>query len=60
MARGRARHDGRTLVSIMPFADMADRDLQAVISYLRTTAPVTAPAAVREATRPCRGAPTPA
>jgi mono/diheme cytochrome c family protein len=37
-------HDGRTLVPIMPFADMADRDLHAVISYLRTVTPVPEPA----------------
>lgn len=29
-------HDGRPLVPIMPFAEMADRDLEAIVSYLRT------------------------
>lgn len=31
---------GRPLIPIMPFADLADRDLQAIISYVRTLAPV--------------------
>lgn len=31
---------GRPLLPIMPFAEMTDRDLQAVISYLRTLEPV--------------------
>jgi mono/diheme cytochrome c family protein len=29
-------HSGRPLVPFMPFADLADRDLQAIISFLRT------------------------
>jgi mono/diheme cytochrome c family protein len=41
-------HEGKPLVPLMPFADMADRDLQAVISYLRTVAPVSTPAPQHE------------
>jgi mono/diheme cytochrome c family protein len=40
---GVSRHD-RPLLPFMPFADLADADLQAIISFLRTTAPVDAPA----------------
>lgn len=35
---------GRSLVPIMPFAELADRDLQAIISFLRTIEPVPAAA----------------
>lgn len=34
------RRDGRALMPFMPFADLSDEDLRAVISYLRTQAPV--------------------
>jgi mono/diheme cytochrome c family protein len=33
-------HSGRPLLPFMPFADLADRDLQAIISFLRTVPPV--------------------
>jgi mono/diheme cytochrome c family protein len=33
---------GRPLIPIMPFAELTDRDLQAIISYLRTLQPVSA------------------
>lgn len=33
-------HSGRTLVPFMQFADLADRDLQAIMSFLRSTPPV--------------------
>ena len=29
-------HDGRPLVPIMAFAELSDRDLEAIVSYLRT------------------------
>jgi mono/diheme cytochrome c family protein len=35
---------GRPLLPFMPFADLADADLQAIISFLRATTPVDAPA----------------
>lgn len=34
------KRNGQALVDFMPFYDLSDRDLTAVISYLRTTAPV--------------------
>jgi mono/diheme cytochrome c family protein len=40
---GVSRHD-RPLLPFMPFADLADADLQAIISFLRTTTPVDEPA----------------
>lgn len=33
-------HDGRALLEFMPFQNLSDSDLTAIISYLRTTAPV--------------------
>jgi mono/diheme cytochrome c family protein len=33
-------HSGRPLIPFMAFADLADRDLQAIISFLRTVPPV--------------------
>ena len=36
-------HEGRPLVPIMPFAGLADEDLRAVISYLRSLPPVAEP-----------------
>jgi mono/diheme cytochrome c family protein len=33
-------HTGRPLVPFMPFAELTDRDLQAIVSFLRTTAPI--------------------
>jgi len=40
MLRHGVRPDGRMVLPFMPFADLADDDLTAVISYLRTQAPV--------------------
>jgi mono/diheme cytochrome c family protein len=37
-------HTGRPLAPLMPFAELADRDLQSIISFLRTVAPVPEPA----------------
>lgn len=34
------KRNGQPLVDFMPFYDLSDRDLTAIISYLRTTAPV--------------------
>ena len=34
------KRSGHALVDFMPFYDLSDRDLTAVISYLRTTAPI--------------------
>jgi mono/diheme cytochrome c family protein len=34
------KHDGAALLDFMPFYDLADEDLTAIISYLRTTKPV--------------------
>jgi mono/diheme cytochrome c family protein len=34
------RHDGRAIIDFMPFYDLSDSDLTAVISFLRTQAPV--------------------
>ncbi|HSO87922.1 MAG TPA: hypothetical protein VLQ91_15310 [Draconibacterium sp.] len=34
------KRNGQALIDFMPFYDLSDRDLTAVISYLRTTAPV--------------------
>jgi mono/diheme cytochrome c family protein len=36
--------DGRPLAPLMPFADLSDDDLQAVLSYLRTVGPAAQPA----------------
>lgn len=33
-------HSGRPLMPFMPFAELADRDLQAIVSFLRTVPPV--------------------
>jgi len=33
-------HSGRPLLPFMPFAELADRDLQAIVSFLRTAPPV--------------------
>ncbi|MEI6816722.1 MAG: cytochrome c [Bacteroidota bacterium] len=33
-------HDGRALMPLMPFNNLSDEDLTAVISYLRSTAPI--------------------
>ena len=41
---GISRH-GRPLVPIMSFTDLADDDLRAIVSYLRTVPPVSRPAA---------------
>jgi mono/diheme cytochrome c family protein len=41
LLRHNVKPDGRASVApLMPFANMADRDLVAIVSYLRTTAPV--------------------
>jgi mono/diheme cytochrome c family protein len=40
---GLSRQD-RALLPFMPFADLSDADLQAIISFLRTTTPVNEPA----------------
>jgi len=34
------RHDGKAILDFMPFYDLSDNDLTAVISFLRTQAPV--------------------
>ncbi len=34
------KHDGSPLIDFMPFYDISDRDLTAIISYLRTVPPV--------------------
>jgi mono/diheme cytochrome c family protein len=34
------KRNGQALIDFMPFYDLSDRDLTAIISYLRTTAPV--------------------
>lgn len=34
------KRDGKPLIDFMPFYDLSDRDLTAIISYLRTTSPV--------------------
>jgi len=34
------RHDGKAILDFMPFYDLSDRDLTAVISFLRTQEPV--------------------
>ncbi len=34
------RHDGRYIMPVMPFTDMSDEDLTAIISYLRSQPPV--------------------
>jgi len=34
------KRDGHALIDFMPFYDLSDRDLTAIISYLRTTLPV--------------------
>jgi len=34
------RHDGKAIIDFMPFYDLSDSDLTAVISFLRTQAPV--------------------
>ncbi len=34
------KHNGQALVDFMPFYDLSDRDLTAIISYLRSTSPV--------------------
>lgn len=34
------KHDGKALIDFMPFYDLSDSDLTAVISFLRTQAPV--------------------
>ena len=39
--------NGRTLVPFMPFANLSDEDLTAVISYLRTQAPARNPVTIR-------------
>lgn len=41
-------HDGRALFAFMPFQDMSDDDLTAVISYLRSTKPVNNKITVRK------------
>lgn len=41
-------HDGRALFAFMPFQDMSDDDLTAVISYLRTTKPVNHQVTIRK------------
>ena len=43
-------HEGRPLAPIMPFADLADDDLRAVISFLRTLPAVPRPAPAHEIT----------
>ena len=42
------RRDGRTLAPFMPFADLSDEDLTAVISFLRAQPPVNKPVVTRE------------
>jgi mono/diheme cytochrome c family protein len=37
------RHDGRAMIDFMPFYDLSDSDLTAVISFLRTIKPVKNP-----------------
>lgn len=41
------RRDGRPLVPFMPFADVSDDDLRAIISYLRTQPAVPSPVTTR-------------
>lgn len=34
------RHDGRPIIDLMPFYDVSEADMTAILSYLRSTAPV--------------------